>query len=550
MVVSVSASLNSNQRVQLNLENVECTLANAQSVKNAVTASTVKYYKNNVDTLFPYSSVFVTPYCTGLPDDAQLTPSPAPVPETPTPAPTPEAPATTETPAPTTPDNYGTYETTEGAYGAYGTYGSSNRRQKRRLLEESEDMEGHLQGMSFLQELVDCVTVITIYDEDSERVQAFMENMDDVGMDTSRIRIQKEVRDEENSSRGVWNAHTRAWKWGKDNKCASMLIFEDDAFFAQDKYSAKSIMNAQEFLLNEKPFDFLLLGYVAAERMYAREGASYDLMKEVDDCIFTMPLFNSLHAYIISGDAMEQNADREWYLPKGRHVWNMDREVSRLAHQGEIDVVAVYPSIAFQASHEIDNRWDVDKKTQELIFQRKANPHSSRSYNFNLLEHVSDAHKCVSWRERRLTTTQFDVDISVILTQIELDNMGVTANDVMVASHDLADDTTSAQASFFVDLSSEIQNEGLPAQNSNTLQTSSNVNPPSTDTDDDEFPEYGIVLLVVGALCIAVVSVFAILLRKKSSSDDDDSNYASSRVPMMDEKSTVTDSTTVAVHDL
>eukprot|EP00939_MAST-03C_sp_MAST-3C-sp1_P004486 g4486.t1 len=125
---------------------------------------------------------------------------------------------------------------------------------------ELEDSMRHVQSF---QELVQCMTVITIHDEDSPRMTAFMSNLKKIGADTSRIRIQREMPDPEHSSRGVWNAHTGAWQWGLDNDCDSMLVFEDDAFFSNDEATERGMLNAMEFILSDVPYDMMLLGFAS-----------------------------------------------------------------------------------------------------------------------------------------------------------------------------------------------------------------------------------------------------------------------------------------------
>ncbi len=77
------------------------------------------------------------------------------------------------------------------------------------------------------------------------------------------------------SSRGTWNAHIRAWKWGLDNDCDNLLVFEDDAFLSLDSKTDRGLESALGFVLTSgRPFDVLLLGYDTDEEMYRSFGAS------------------------------------------------------------------------------------------------------------------------------------------------------------------------------------------------------------------------------------------------------------------------------------
>ena len=102
---------------------------------------------------------------------------------------------------------------------------------------------------------VDCIRVLTL--EGSSQLQRFRDGMEPYGL-WERTTVQVEDRDTNNSHRGVWNAHQRAWR--ESGECNHLLVFEDDCYF-ENATAVVGMQRVEMFLRSNIPYDFVLLGW-------------------------------------------------------------------------------------------------------------------------------------------------------------------------------------------------------------------------------------------------------------------------------------------------
>ena len=145
-----------------------------------------------------------------------------------------------------------------------------------------------------LDNLIDYKAVISTKVRSDERIVQFYKQIHDSGINTRNIDLLVRPFDHEHTDRGIWNSHIYAWNHSLAKGCNNVMVFENDAFFANDDVTHHSLINAINFLKSGKIYDILLLGF-SINKMN-----STNIINQIDKCIYQVPQWDSLHAYIIN----------------------------------------------------------------------------------------------------------------------------------------------------------------------------------------------------------------------------------------------------------
>ena len=248
---------------------------------------------------------------------------------------------------------------------------------------------------------VPCARVITL--AGSPSLQTFMHRLEarlqgrELG---PSLTVQTEQRDAEGGLAGVWRAHTRAWN-ASYGRCSHLLLFEDDVFLDPDDQTLRlGAARVDAFIQSGKPYDFLLLGWVAQVGAHGLPPPPFATPVNGLRCTYTVQRhWRQFHAYVISQRGMR----RLHRLPYSASATSANRGIDvYLAEQMErLRVVVTRPMVAFQSYHESSNAWwpqagTGGKAAQQAVLGVLSNPGLMHAWEDSALSPFVGQQQCAA----------------------------------------------------------------------------------------------------------------------------------------------------------
>jgi len=275
------------------------------------------------------------------------------------------------------------------------------------VLEDDADARAYMasrrpratQGDTPMFGAVDCVTVITLRSSTHTHLDAFM---DRVGhLFRKRLHVQYEELDTI-PRRGVWYAHTRAWREANMRGCTNLLVFEDDTTFIGDMMQASA--KVQRFLMSGTPYDLFMLGF-ETWRFHLPYFWTFPPEHTCVALAGESPIVD-FQGYIISRRARERFGGLVFNVSDPE--CNIDYVVG--VATSNVAKYTLLPPVAFQTPHKIINIWWGDNVSEEQLKhdREKNDPVWVHQRNINMIGAiyrkclVGDAERdwtCAAWHD-------------------------------------------------------------------------------------------------------------------------------------------------------